>query len=579
MLHLCTLMTAALLAAPEAGADQLRVTGIRAEHRHGQTFVTWKDVADGEAGSGYRYSLYRSDQPITADNLDQAELCYHGVLNNSATQFGHSFMMKDRLDETKPRFVLKEGGEPLPMWSGVAVRTAKQEGESYYAVVATDAKWETKLSPIVPGESATTEPVNEKVAPLQPIKIGDSKSRSQYAGSTYISGEEGLPLHLSLHGSQATGGAAAAWGDLYIYFGTPEMGWRDGLPGIFSVSEGHGKDNRHLTLVIRDAIENPRGDRPIETCWFGYYCVPFGAEHTEPRAYPFTENRVAWIVEWVKDRYQADPHRVYSSGQSMGGMGSTQFSFRQPETFAAVYPRLGRVRQSWLPSVGLDLPASIHKASWKEPVPMYDGKSDYFLDRMDSVKWVREHHEDLPFYGWCFGRTDYVAPWQDQIDMVDALTANKHGFAFSWNNHGHSSEGAASMAAINKYYPASKFALDRSYPAFGHSSIDSDLGNGDAKVGDLVGGVNLGFDWSDVVDEADRWSIKLSNALCEADMTVDVTPRRAQKFQAKPGDKFRWTNSAGGEGTVTADQWGLVTIAKATIQPGEATTLTISRER
>ncbi len=30
-------------------------------YRNGQTFVTWKDAAEGEAGARLRYSLYRSD--------------------------------------------------------------------------------------------------------------------------------------------------------------------------------------------------------------------------------------------------------------------------------------------------------------------------------------------------------------------------------------------------------------------------------------------------------------------------------------------------------------------------------------
>ena len=80
-----------------ARAADLEVTGIQAVHRDGQTFITWKDMAEGEEGAKYRYSLYRADRPITADNLGQAELCYHGVLNNSAKLFGYAFNMKDRL--------------------------------------------------------------------------------------------------------------------------------------------------------------------------------------------------------------------------------------------------------------------------------------------------------------------------------------------------------------------------------------------------------------------------------------------------------------------------------------------------
>lgn len=563
-----------VLTQPQAVRGEVKVTGIRAEHRHGQTFVTWKDAAEAQAGADLRYSLYRSDRPITAANFDEAELVYHGVLNNSGTQVGYAFNGKDRLDPTKPRFVLEEGGQPMPAWSGVAVRTARKDGKSYYAVVATDAKWQKKLSPIVPGESATTAPIEEKVAPIRPIKIRDSRT----SRSTYISGKEGLPLHLSLHGSQATGGAALDWGDIYVYFGTPDLGYRDGIPGIFSVHEGHGKDNHHLNLFIRDAIESPLGDRAKETGWFGYFCVPVGASHAEPRAYPFTERRVAWILDFVATRYKPDASRIYCNGQSMGAMGATQFCFRQPEIFAAVYPRLGRTRQTKLGMVSIDEVKTILKKDWKKPAPMFDGKSDFFQDRMDSVKWVRDHHEDLPFYGWCFGRQDPVAPWEDNLDMVKALTANRHGFAFAWNDGVHDSFSAGAIREVLKYYPATRFARNLSYPAFGNSSIDSNLGRGDRNDAAPVGGINLGFRWSDIVDEKARWTVNLSNDLCKAEMTVDVTPRRTQKFRPAPGTKFQWSNSAGGSGVVAADAWGLVTIEKVTIKPGKTTSLAIALE-
>jgi hypothetical protein len=68
MLLLCAVVIPGLLAAPIRAGD-VEVTGIQAVHRHGQTFVTWKDVAEGEAGARYRYSLYRAEEPITAANL------------------------------------------------------------------------------------------------------------------------------------------------------------------------------------------------------------------------------------------------------------------------------------------------------------------------------------------------------------------------------------------------------------------------------------------------------------------------------------------------------------------------------
>src|SRR5687767_9492000 len=87
---------------PAVAAADVGVTGIQAVHRHGQTFVTWKDVAEGEAGAPFRYALYRADRPITPDNLAQAERCYRGVLHNSAKLYGSAFNRKDRLDPAKP---------------------------------------------------------------------------------------------------------------------------------------------------------------------------------------------------------------------------------------------------------------------------------------------------------------------------------------------------------------------------------------------------------------------------------------------------------------------------------------------
>src|SRR5262245_27225306 len=154
-------------------ATLLLQTDARAVSRNGQTFVTWTDAAQGEAGSKYRYALYRSDRPITKEN--PGELCYGGILNNSAKQFGYAFTMKDRLDPAKPTCILEEGGAPMPGGSGLAVCTVRKDGRSHYAIVATDATGK----PL--GDPAPTGAVEEKVAPLQPIKLGDSKTRGKYA--------------------------------------------------------------------------------------------------------------------------------------------------------------------------------------------------------------------------------------------------------------------------------------------------------------------------------------------------------------------------------------------------------------
>jgi hypothetical protein len=549
-----------------AAAEELAVTDIQAVHRHGQTFVTWKDVAEGEAGARYRYSLYRSSEPITAQNLAEAQLCYRGVLHNSAKLYGSAFNAKDRLDPEKPYAILEEGGHPLPPWSGLAVHTVQRPGNAYYAVLATDLELKP-IGEIVSGQSATSVAVEEKPAPIQPIKLYDSKERKSYVAQTSITGTKNLPLQLRLGGSDARGGGAGEWGDYYLFFGTPEMGYRDGLSGVFSVQENRHKDGNQLRIVVRDAVEHPSGQRAMETYWFGYYCVPEGARHEEPRVYRFTERQLLWIVDWTIQRYGADPNRVTVGGNSSGGVGSWNLGLRHGDQFAAVFPIIGRNRH--VPVIPL-----FGKLDRNNSALMEDGKTLYY-DYVDGPKFVAEHPEDLPFVGWSCGRRDGYATWQENIDMVRALAAGHHGFAFSWNNGGHG-EGGQAMSLINKYYPAEKFARNVSYPAFGNSSLDQNLGDGDPGAGDLIGGINLGFHWDGIVDETDSWSVRLSNSLAKEEMTVDVTPRRAQKFKLKPGQTVGWSTSQGKTGSATADRHGLVTIPKVALPAEKELTLSIS---
>jgi hypothetical protein len=537
-------------------------------HRHGQTFVTWKDLAEGEAGAKYRYSVFRSERPINVENLFQAQLCCQGVLNNSAKLFGSAFSAADRLDPAKPYSLIEESGKPLPPWSGLAVITADRPRQAYYAILATDEKW-NPVSHIVPGRSATTQPVEEQPAPIRPIKLYDSTERGgPYVRSTSITGTSGLPLHITLHGSNSRGGGAGDYGDYFLYFGTPQMGFRDGLPGVFSVEE-HRKPQR-LLLRPRDALEHPSGQRNMESYWFGYHCRPQWAHHEDSRFYPFTEARLVWMISWAVEHYGADPNRITMGGSSSGGVGSMNVGFQHPELLAAVYPSVARVRK--VPAVSLE-----GRLARTDPVLMDDGQTSYF-DRADGPKFAAEHPEDLPFLGWACGRQDGYATWQEHIDMVRVMTQARHGFAFAWNNGNHGGGGRA-MQQIQKYYPPEKFARNRSYPAFSHSSIDHDMGSGDPADGDLEGGINLGFDWTDARDEADTWSARISNELAREAMTVDITPRRCQNFKPTAGEAIRWTASTGESGSVVADPAGLVTIPRVRILAGTPTLLTLSRSQ
>jgi hypothetical protein len=577
-----TLVLASMLFAPALAprAGEASVTGIKAFHRHGQTFVTWKDAAEGQAGAAYRYSVYRSDAPITQANLGAAQRVIQGILNNSCKFPGKALKEADRLDPEGPTVRLEEGGELLPVWTGVGVHTATKDGKGYYAVVATDLEFKP-LSKIVPGKSATTEPVAEKVAPFQPILQVAAKDRKSGGGKPF---KKGLPMHIVFHASCGSKSWRNGKGDEYLFF-APRWGYRSGLPGTFNVYSS----GKSISLEPRDTITQPSGKWGRETYWIGYFCKPYWAKDPEPRAHLFTQQRLEWMIDWVVEKYAVDATRIDASGQSMGSWGSMIFGLPRPKIFSVLYPTTTPGHLWKLPAlngspISLKCPTvekvldskSARLLGGKVPL-LPDGKTEYF-DHTNMIEFVKGHPGDLPFVCYVGGRkggsmTKGYCKWPNQVAVARALTAGHHGFGFGWDNGGHGSA-HTQFDLLRKYYPSSLFALDRSYPAFGNSSIDDDPG---PETGPEEGYMNVGFVWKDVADEAGRWSAKISNGEAKADMTADVTPRRCQKFKPKPGEKLKWTSSAGGSGQVTADEHGLVTVEKVRIPLNKEITLSIQR--
>lgn len=548
----CTLSDATSVTLPSAMA---------VVHRDGQSYVSWRDRAEGSDGEAYRYRLYRAATPIESDDdLVGLTPVVEGILNHSGQLFGGAFTPAQRLDAALPMAVLEDLGEPLPPWSGLAVATAEADDCAWYAVLATDLEG-NPVESIEPGVNTTIDPLAERVAPREPILVYDSSARGKYSSNTEITGTQGLPLMVTLHASQAQGGGAGDYGDYWSYFGDATMGWQAGLPGVFSVEETHSGPQT-LLMRNRDTIVQPTGVAALETMWFGYVAEPEGVRH----AYPFTERRLEWMIPWVIARYGADAQRVYLSGGSMGAWGTITFGLQRPELFAAVFPDRPRFRQTSLTSVTT-------AALPDDTLP--DGTS--WAEHHDAIAFVTAHSGDeLPFVGWNCGRQDGFASWQEQVDMVAAMTELNLGFAFAWNDGDHSA-GSAAAADIATWYPPERFARDLSYPAFANSSIDDDPGPGDPAAGDLVGGINLGFAWTDPTDTQDTWSSAMDNALAVMTMTVDVTPRRAQQFRPEPGEAVDFTTSRGAAGTVSADARGIVTVVGVEIAAGESTTLTLTR--
>jgi len=157
-----------------------QVSQLQAQHRSGQTFLTWAEVTQDslpEALSipqlkklksqliedqGIQYFVYRSLRPIYAlkghipiakvDPLSGWNADYYGVYP------------KDNHEAF--RYVIEEGPEPLNPGIGLYVHTPQENGSAYYAVTAVIKGNENKA---ISQGNALSEPVQEKSGQSIPV--------------------------------------------------------------------------------------------------------------------------------------------------------------------------------------------------------------------------------------------------------------------------------------------------------------------------------------------------------------------------------------------------------------------------
>ncbi|NQZ67552.1 MAG: hypothetical protein HRT89_05730, partial [Lentisphaeria bacterium] len=217
------------------------------------------------------------------------------------------------------------------------------------------------------------------------------------------------------------------------------------------------------------------------------------------------------------------------------------------------------------------------------------------LDYLDLASWIRKNPtKELPYwvchpsYGKFPSHTlvDFgFKPWQE---FIAAMIETKRAFAAVWVSNG---PGELKHLLKTQF---TKIKRNQSMPAFTNASfdrspqtknprgpmnrkmkniytkkLDMDFVNG----ADREGGINIWQRWdtTNITDKAKTWEMTIWLAKkCPVEKgTMDITPRRCQKFKAKPGQRFKWQSSIDGKvsqsGTVKADKHGFVTLPKVAI--------------
>jgi pimeloyl-ACP methyl ester carboxylesterase len=314
--------------------------------------------------------------------------------------------------------------------------------------------------------------------------------------------------------------------------------------------------------------------------WTGYH-EQFGKGERSKAAWekgvvrPYTQKRLFSLLDWAATQWEVDRSRVFVGGVSMGGSGSPMLAIRHPEKIAWAI--------GW---VGVHIPhlSPTFKSSYREVygdpewgVKFEDGTPvwDYFND----VWYLRKYPaRETPFITWSNGKNDGSIGWPQAVEFYKAMQETKRPHLFVWGQDGHGQRAKMPKNHGEGVMPID-IRIEQSLPAFTRCSLDGNPGNGDPNDGDKEGSVNYWLYWEtkDIVDEAAVWelTVGLLDKAPKDGCSVDLTPRRLQKFRTPRGAKFAYTvtDVKGGKelsrSEAVADENGLLTLVQIPLVKGE----------
>jgi len=358
----------------------------------------------------------------------------------------------------------------------------------------------------------------------------DSLSYTDLSGAP-TSAQNGLVFVVELHGS--SGSNYKQNGRQYRAAVSGSMA----LPGTSTIDVNNLDFDSHntfgfSTVYAYDTSVIPSGAmvkiRPIDK-WYNdanqwresAHC---GFKLADGKVHLISERRYDAMMSWADANLtQYDHNKRVLCGGSMGAWGTASYGVRRYAMFAALYPD----RPRWKHDTGTTTFAVSEYANTSaggsgfvstpiasSPLLVAEDGGTSYAAYLDMIAYVSNTANKVRWIGWCLGRNDGYASFQDSIDMVDALRTTKRGFAFAWNNGDHGT--GSIMNQITNSYPYGTFRRDQGYPLFTEHSLDQD-----PKV-DLVGGINLGLSFRNVVETASGWSCQVTNILNAC--TVKVEP-------------------------------------------------------
>jgi len=537
------------------GSLLTQVRDLTAVHHDGQTFLTWT----GPATTGYTYRAYASDRPIQSP-ADLTGARFLGVVADSSW----CDLRLSHYSGTIYPYAVDSLTPPLDSTRALFVRTAAASGSVYYAATAQAVKCEEDVT-IRPGVNALVDPVTELVGTPRPV-----------FQRTVLANRQPTAVY-------------TLWTDSTSTPGFPAMTNRPSMAFDCAVRQGQPPDR---SLLVRPATRKAyfleviswtpgywllAFDDPLPsgegTFYYGYHT---GYDVTVSRQTPpttglvcdYTSRRMVYLLRWARRTFPIDTARVYTMGYSAAGSGAAMLTFAAPELIAGTLCGLGKYDFSVVDEADStcqfntgNVLRTISNELWgtvQTDLPTTCGLPVF--DRL-NLGFMAGHQEPVavPLLVSTDGRRDNVLGWTEKVDFYRAMQLHRQGGYFFWDERDHYASGAVWSPMENLNY-LWRFCTNRSFPALSNCSADDDPGNGAPDSGDLVGTINGFVEWdTTLVDEWDRWqtTLNLRDLLtvtgtihAPESLTVDVTPRRLQRFGSVPGEPCAYRVVRTGDGAV-----------------------------
>ncbi len=573
--------------APEIGGPENLV----AFHRSGQTFLTWQ-----ESDAQHEYHVYRYTQPVTVDNLAQAERLTDrwGPLPNdtSVNRFGGS--------NVPSHYVIEDLGDPLSDETGLFVHTAQEDDSSSFYAITSVIEGVENVSTLHALDVAVEETVQEPEDVLTvSVNGGSGRIYTQFMDyanwnatfNGYIYNysvalpagydqNQSYPLMINPHASYQE----------YGFLQETLYGWQvitllPSDPGPVAGTHhswwyGYAKDHNYLTegsIPQSGAIEN------------------------------FTEQRVMRSIKYLTEDsdINVDAQRIHAQGLTMGGSGALAWSMRYPNVISGVWVSEPMTNYSSSPQLQSDFQRLWGTQESNLPIlnrgPYSEDIQVYGIDGMQPVgvwDWMNHQQQLVERRGDNFGyiMTSHAKnavtfiDWQTQgKPLVQSLTESNVGFT-SFHRSDETQANTSFDSVITPLFGFGngndfpwKYPLALAFPAIQNASGSDALIPADG--GDQV--YNLDIEWATpqtpfdatIVDTPDLFEVTLRST--GSTQTADITPRRTQAFSASPGQECSWTttdqnlDTSIDSGVVTADDDSLITITDVSIVTGVGTRLAI----